>query len=338
MVTFSLYNVKITTLYKTLKVLILTQGLTVCRKDVMRIMTPLDSAGTYFIQQVSDVTGLSKQVIRKWEERYNLVKPKRLENGYRIYSESDINFLVSVKTLSEQGYTIQQAVDLTKTRDVVINAVPAPVDSFLHTPMLNDYVFQLLEKGVHCDELELHLVLQQAYHSFGLADFLTSVVIPYLNEVGNRWERKEWSEYQEATSSLVVRDFLVQIRRNYQTRDDAPLIMGACLPYERHEIPLHILLLQFMMKGWKTILVGASPAPGSIESLVVKLKPAKVMLSASTMTPFENDADLLDRLDRFAVDNPQVDFYLGGVGALKYTVNKTLRAIHVTNSIEEALR
>lgn len=325
-------------MYNQFIILILTQGFTVCRKDVVSIMTPLDSTGTYFIQQVSDMTGLSKQVIRKWEERYNVVKPKRLENGYRIYSKSDVNFLISVKNLSEQGYSIKQAVDLTKTRNINVDAVPAPIDSFQHTPVLNDYVFQLLEKGVHCDEVELQLVLQQAYHSFGLADFLTSVVIPFLNEVGNRWERKEWNEYQEATSSLVVRDFLVQIRRNYQCRDDAPLIVGACLPYERHEIPLHILLLQFMMKGWKTILVGSSPAPGAIESLVEKLKPEKVMLSASTTLSFENDADLLDRLDQFAVDNKQIDFYLGGTGGLKYAKDKTLRAIQVTNSIEEVLR
>ena len=102
----------------------------------MSIMTPLDSTGMYFIQQVSDMTGLSKQVIRKWEERYNLVKPKRLENGYRVYSENDINFLVSVKTLSDQGYTIKQAVDLTKTRDIIVDAVAAPVDPFQHTPIL----------------------------------------------------------------------------------------------------------------------------------------------------------------------------------------------------------
>ena len=92
-------------------------------------MTPLDLTGMYFIQQVSDMTGLSKQVIRKWEERYNLVQPKRLENGYRVYSESDINFLVSVKALSEQGYPIKQAVDLTKERNIKIKTAPLPVDS-----------------------------------------------------------------------------------------------------------------------------------------------------------------------------------------------------------------
>ncbi|MFJ7935752.1 MerR family transcriptional regulator [Sporosarcina sp. NPDC096371] len=301
-------------------------------------MSSTDLDGMYLIQQVSDMTGLSKQVIRKWEERYHLVQPKRLENGYRIYSEVDINFLLSVKTLSEQGHTVKRAVEMTKARKIVVDAVPEPPQSLQHPAILNDYVFQLLEKGAHCDELELHLVLQKAYHSYGLDVFLTSVIVPFLKEVGDRWHRKEWNEYQEAVSSLVTRDFLVQIRRNYQCRENASLIVGACLPYELHEIPLHILLLQFMQKGWRTMLVGASPAPGSIELLVEKLKPAKVLLSATTTAPFENDPDLLKRLDQFAVDNKHIDFYLGGTGALAYTTNKKLRAIHVTNSIEETLR
>ncbi|WP_255452171.1 MerR family transcriptional regulator [Sporosarcina sp. ANT_H38] len=297
-------------------------------------MTLTDINGMYYIQQVSAMTGLSKQVIRKWEERYELVNPKRLENGYRIYSEKDINALLSVKILSEQGQAVKQAVDLVKERSAAGIDTPKPVQSIHQQEGLHEHVFQLLEKGSNCDELELNLVLQQAYHSFGLADFLTSVIIPFLNEVGNRWEKKEWSEYQEAISSLVVRDFLVQLRRNYQCREDAPLVVGACLPHERHEIPLHILLLQFMMRGWRTLLVGASPAPGSVESLVKKLKPSKVLLSATTTIPFEMDPGLLMNLDQFAAENEHIDFYLGGAGGLEYAMNKKLRAIHVTNSIE----
>ena len=59
--------------------------------------------GQFYIQQVAAMTGLSKQVIRKWEERYDLVHPERLENGYRIYNEKDVNTLMKVKELSEKG-------------------------------------------------------------------------------------------------------------------------------------------------------------------------------------------------------------------------------------------
>ena len=64
-----------------------------------------------------------------------------------------------------------------------------------------------------------------------------------------------------------------------------------------------------MMKGWKTILIGAFPAPDSIESLAEKLKTTKVLLSATTTTPFENYPDLLKKLDQFAVVTKHIDFF-----------------------------
>lgn len=70
----------------------------------MKIEKPL-----YFIKQVSEITGLSKLVIRKWEERYQIVIPKRLDNGYRVYTEADVTKILSVKDLTDQGYSVKQA-------------------------------------------------------------------------------------------------------------------------------------------------------------------------------------------------------------------------------------
>jgi len=288
----------------------------------------------YYIQQVSDVTGLSKQVIRKWEERYNLVQPERLANGYRIYSEKDVNTLLSVKGLSEQGYSLKQATALVFESSKE-NNITHEIEHLLHRDKLNNHVFQLLEKGLICDELELNLILQQAYHQYGLENFLSSVIIPFLREVGERWERGEWDEYQESVSSLVVRDYLVQIRRNYRCREDAPLVLGACLPHEMHEVPLHIVLLQLMLRGWKTILVGTSPAPKSIESLIKQLKPDKVILSSTTTLPFQKNPQLLRELDEFATENKDISFYLGGGGAIKHTKGMLFNAINVVESVNE---
>ncbi len=194
-----------------------------------------------------------------------------------------------------------------------------------------------MEKGRHCDEIELNILLNEAYHQVGLERFLTDIVVPFLKEVGKKWENHEWDEYQESVSSLVVRDFLVQIRRNYPYREQAPFVLGACLPYEHHELPMHLILMRFMMKGWKTQLVGASPAPGAIESLVSKLKPDVVLLSATTTIPFETDPGLLQRLDQFAQEQKDISFYLGGQGAITYTYDNKPSAIHITNSIEDIL-
>src|SRR5690606_3844824 len=290
---------------------------------------------TYTIQQVSDMTGLSKQVIRKWEERYKVIQPMRLENGYRIYTQGDVTTLLQVKKLSEQGHTIKQAALLVK--DLPEKPEIITVENTSRMEQWNEYVLQLLEKGRHCDEIELNLILKEAYHHVGLDRFLNQIVVPFLKEVGNKWEKKEWDTYQESVSSLVVRDFLVQIRRNYQYRENAPFVLGACLPHEHHEVPLHLVLMRFMMKGWKTQLVGASPAPGAIESLVNKLKPQVVVLSATTTIPFESEPDLLKRLDQFAESHQNITFYLGGQGVDTYQTDYQPKSLVLTSSIDDIL-
>ena len=80
----------------------------------MKGMIQSNENGFFTIQQVADITGLSKQVIRKWEERYGIIKPKRMENGYRIYSKQDVQTLLKTKLLSEQGHTLKQAALLVK--------------------------------------------------------------------------------------------------------------------------------------------------------------------------------------------------------------------------------
>lgn len=300
-------------------------------------MNHTEELGVYTIQQVSDMTGLSKQVIRKWEERYGIIQPGRLDNGYRIYSKQDVNILIKIKMLSAQGHSIKQAASLIKKQTFHSHFYAGGGDSSQTMEQWNEYVCRLIEKGNHCDEIELNLILQEAYHHLGLSHFISTVIIPFLKEVGNKWEKREWSEYQESVASLVVRDFLVHIRRNYQYRENAPFVIGACLPHERHEVPLHLVLLQFMIKGWKTQLIGASPAPGSIESLVSKLKPKVVLLSATTTAPFKTDLDYIRKLDQFAAENHHIEFFLGGNSASALLEDYHPKAITITNSIEDIL-
>ena len=69
---------------------------------------------SYSIQQVAEMTGLSKQLIRKWEDRYGIVTPKRLDNGYRVYTNEEVSLLTRVLQLTKEGYSIKQAAEAVK--------------------------------------------------------------------------------------------------------------------------------------------------------------------------------------------------------------------------------
>ncbi|WP_456276573.1 MerR family transcriptional regulator [Bacillus sp. AK128] len=295
----------------------------------MNIEKPL-----YFIQQVSEITGLSKLVIRKWEERYQIVSPKRLDNGYRVYTEADVNKILSVKGLTEKGYSVKQAaliIDNIETKPEPTLVTPDR-QTKSQPPATNDYVMELIKEGTSCHEAGMNYIFQQAYHEKGIEYFIHSVAFPFLLEIGNRWGTGEWEEYQEAIASMTLRDFLIELRRNFIVRTEAPTLLGACLPYEKHEIPVMLILLQAMVKGWKTMLIGASPAQGSIENTVQKLLPDRVILSATTTTPFEQDPNALLKLDQFAGTCKKTDFYLGGPGAVEYMSNSNMKLEYITLS------
>lgn len=275
----------------------------------------------YNIQQVAEITGLSKQVIRKWEERYGIICPQRLANGYRMYKEQELQILLHMKSLIEQGQTVKQAAMQIHHRD----------DAETSLNNLHDYVVELLHEGSQSNEANMTRILQQAYHTLGLESFLNEVVVPFLREVGVKWETHQWGEYQESLASLVIRDYLVQVRRNFQVRKDAELILGACLPHERHEIPLQVILLQAMLRGWQTVMLGPSPAPMAIQSTVTQLHPKIVILSAITSLPFENNQLLLNELDQFASTHPDIQFYIGGPGTLQYASQHSLQFLKVVN-------
>ena len=58
----------------------------------------------YSIDAVARLTGISEFTLRNWEKRYEFLKPKRLENGFRAYDDEHIwNMLRRVCALLGHG-------------------------------------------------------------------------------------------------------------------------------------------------------------------------------------------------------------------------------------------
>src|SRR5210317_1397254 len=55
------------------------------------------------ISDVSRIAGIPKDLLRMWERRYNYPKPDRDSNGDRIYSNEQLDKLIAIRQLVEQG-------------------------------------------------------------------------------------------------------------------------------------------------------------------------------------------------------------------------------------------
>ncbi|MGK4151831.1 MerR family transcriptional regulator [Kurthia gibsonii] len=283
-----------------------------------------DFSQHYSISNVEAITGIKKETLRKWEQRYDFLHPKRLDNGYRQYSQQQVEFLCLLQSQLQQGISLKKAIQFATEQAAQKQPIQSLVEPFL---------YQLLAYGEECDEEAFSITLHQAHQTLGLTIYLQQLIRPFLQEVGRRWVTKQWSEYQEKFVSTLIQNHLVEVKQQIPVPKNAPLVIGACLPHENHELPLHMLLLQILLKGYRIFLIGRSPAPGTIEDFVDKLHPTVVLLSATTLIPLEHP-DHLYELDNFAKKRPKITFFLGGTGANQLIERKPLTTITITHTLE----
>ena len=287
---------------------------------------------TYSIQQVAEMTGLSKQVIRKWEDRYGIITPQRLDNGYRIYSPEEVALLKKIIKLTEAGHSVKQAAMLVQQQQEDTVGKSAEF-----TNQTNYFLFALEEAGVVADDKKIMHLLEQAHHLFGLEATMEHIIAPFLRRIGELWCEKKWGEYQEAVSSQTIRDFLANLRRRFYIPENAPLVVGSCLPNERHEIPMQLILVQCMLRGYRTLMLGPAPAPTAIESTVRLTNPAIVLLTASTEAAWVDNGKALQAIDAFAKTVPHIKFFIGGAGVGHMAQHLKLEAIEEAHSLQEVL-
>ena len=67
------------------------------------------------IKTVVRMTGVPRNTLLAWERRYQVVSPERAPNGYRLYSQADVDTLRAVKNLTVKGYKITEALELIRT-------------------------------------------------------------------------------------------------------------------------------------------------------------------------------------------------------------------------------
>lgn len=114
-------------------------------------------------------------------------------------------------------------------------------------PFASDVVRRLLEAMEHYDEAGAELLVDDVVDRLSLDDALTLVLMPFLREVGDRWEAGRLSVTQEHFASHLVRSriaALAALAARAGPAEDRTTAVVACPPGERHDIaPLAFSIL-----------------------------------------------------------------------------------------------
>jgi DNA-binding transcriptional MerR regulator len=253
------------------------------------------------IGELSRRTGVSPELLRAWEHRYGLLRPLRSEGGFRLYSLQDERRIAAMRSHLERGLSAAEAARLTIDEE----DAPAPA---AETPALERSAGDLRAALDALDEDAAQSALDRLFSGFSVATVLEQVVLTYLRELGDRWERGEASVAQEHFASQVLRGRLLGLARGWD-RGAGPRALLACMPAEQHDLGLISFGLGLREHGWRITFLGPDTPLGTLADTVTALQPDAVVVAATTPERFAAGRDGMRRLSR------GVQLWAAGAGA-----------------------
>lgn len=256
----------------------------------------MTETSAYRIGELSRRTGVSPELLRAWERRYGLLTPTRSVGGLRLYSPTDLARVQAMQRHLTEGLAAAEAAER------VIRG-PGSVEAALPASRT-----ELAAALASFDEGAAHAAFDSLLAQLSLDALLRDVVLPYLHELGERWERGEASIAEEHFASALLRGRLLGLARGWgQGIGQAALL--ACAPGERHDLGLLAFGLALRARGWRIVYLGADTPLSSVVDAVDSCDPALVVVSAVDARAFRACAGELEELAQ------RVDLLLGGAGA-----------------------
>ncbi len=234
-----------------------------------------------------------------WERRYGLLEPQRTEGGFRLYSPADEERVRQMQRGIADGLPASlaaQRIDLRSDNERQIFAGVSP-------PVI---VRQLGDALGRFDESTANAILDGALAGLSLATVLDAVLLPYLQDLGSRWERGEISIGQEHFATSIVRGRLLGLARGWGA-GSGPRALLACPPGELHDLGLICFGLTLREHGWRIVLLGPNTPIETIRETAHGLGPAVVVVSSMSTRAFEvvlDDLRALGASHRLMVAGP----------------------------------
>ncbi len=255
-----------------------------------------DTAPHHTIGVVSRATGLPLDTLRMWERRYGFPKPARDASGVRYFSEGQIEHLRAAAAAVRLGYRpgdillrpLEEIRELLEEISVGARNRPSQTCPTEQTALLLHAV-----QNLALAELETELHRLSTRH--GIRTFVSGVVAPLLERVGESWERGELEIYHERLLTHLVEREVGRLTTLVRS-SAGPTTVLATLPQENHQLPLDLFGLSMASTGMVVHNLGTNVSAEQLLRATRALQASVIAVSATLSATTLRLKDLLTEL------------------------------------------
>ena len=266
---------------------------------------------------ISDVerdVGVAKETLRVWERRYGFPQPQRDANGDRLYPIDQVQRLMQVKRLLDQGYRPGKimALDIDALSELGSKAGLAVAQTLQDEHEIGACIDLLKAHKI----AELRQRLAQSMLSMGLLRCVSELIAPLTSAVGMAWANGNLAIFEEHLFSemlqSVMRNAIFAATQHGAHAQARPRILLTTTPQERHGLGLLMVEALLALEGAHCISLGVQTPLGDIVHAARAQRADIVALSfsgiTSTRTAIDNINELRERLGE------KTEVWAGGAG------------------------
>ncbi len=274
-------------------------------------MSDSDGGNQYSIKAVAVATGLSVETLRAWERRYGIVEPRRDCSGHRIYTCTDVARLRRLRETTDRGHPIGKIAHLS---DADLGSLLADRrEDHPNSAAAHALAFRILAAIDKYDMEECDQTIAMAFALLPIADVVSEVLCPVLQEVGERWRRGQFTVCQERLVSSSVRREVSGLLNTYgRTARGAPVVF-ATVSGEQHELGILMFAALAASRKLRACYLGADLPPEEISNYATRVKAVAVAIGMVWPENLEHNLEKLATLRRGLPEATEI--WIGGAAS-----------------------
>ena len=220
----------------------------------------------FSIKNLEHLSGIKAHTIRIWEKRYNLFEPERTDTNIRLYNLENLQKLLNVTLLYNNGYKISRIASLSQQE----------INENVHKLTINknadDWSIGLFKLAmINFDQRLFTKTFNDLLEQFSFSEIFKNVFVPLMNELGVLWQTNSISpSHEHFITSLVkqkIHAMCEDLQQKYTRRTDRRFVLF--LPdNEIHELGLLYLQYEVLNNGFQCVFLGQSVPIESLSNLI----------------------------------------------------------------------
>ena len=285
----------------------------------------------YSIKDLEQLSGIKAHTLRIWEQRYNIIQPKRTDTNIRTYDDHDLKLVLNISLLKHHGYKISEISRLSV--EEMYQEVIKVSDQKLNYP---DQIHSLTITMLDLDEDRFEKIIGTNILQFGFENTMIHVIYPFLNRIGTLWITGSIGPAQEHfITNLIRQKLIVAIDGQVNKQRPGGKKYLLYLPEgEMHEISLLFANYIIRARQNKVVYLGQNLPFNELEFAYNVHKPDYIF---SVITSIPTNQDVQVYVDKLASHFPNSTLLLTGYQIVGQDIQMPKSGI-VANNIDDLIR